>query len=158
MADRNNTYLYGTAAPKQVPEMPQRAPRRQSDIEKRKIERQQQEIEQNRARATRIGGLFTMLVVAAMAVLLFTCSGYISLINAGTSNEKKINSLQSELEDLKNANDQRQLAIDTSINYEYIYRVATEELGMVYANPDQIVNYESGESSYVIQFSDVPSK
>lgn len=158
MADRNNTYLYGTAAPKQAPEMPQRAPRRQSDIEKRKIERQQQEIEQNRARATRIGGLFTMLVVAAMAVLLFTCSGYISLINAGTSNEKKINSLQSELEDLKNATDQRQLAIDTSINYEYIYRVATEELGMVYANPDQIVNYESGESSYVIQFSDVPSK
>lgn len=158
MTDRNNTYVYGTAAPKHAPEVPRRVPRRQSDIERKRIERQQQEIEQNRARATRIGGLFTMLVVAAMAVLLFTCSGYIGLINTRTGNEKTINSLQSELEELKNANDQRQLAIDTSINYEYIYKVATEELGMVYANPDQVVDYESGESNYVIQFSDVPSK
>lgn len=158
MADRNNTYLYGTAAPKRVPEVPQRVHRRHSEIERRRIERQQQEIEQNRVRATRIGGLFTVLMVAAMAVLLFTCSGYIGLINNRTSNEKTINTLQSELEDLKNTNDQRQLAIDTSINYEYIYKVATEELGMVYADPNQVVDYESGESNYVIQFSDVPSR
>lgn len=158
MTERNNAYVYGSAAPKRAPEVPQRIPRRQAEPDRRRHEKQQQEIEQNRARATRIGGLFTMLVVAAMSVLLFTCSGYISLINKKTSNEKTISALQEELEDLRNDNDQKQLAIDTSINYEYIYKVATEELGMVYVNPDQVVNYESGESSYVIQFSDVPSR
>ena len=158
MTDKNNAYVYGNAAPKRTPEIPKRIPRRQSDIERRRLERQHEEAEINRARATSISGLFTLLVIAAMAVLLFTCTGYVGLMDKKTSNEKTIRSLQTELDNLKNENDQRQLAIDTSINYEYIYKVATEELGMVYADPDHVVNYDSGESNYVIQYSDVPSK
>ena len=83
---------------------------------------------------------------------------FISLQSDTTENKKQIAALQSEIAELKELNDQKQLAIDTSIDYDYIYKVATEELGMMHAESDQIVRYESGESEYVIQYMNVPSK
>ena len=37
----------------------------------------------------------------------------------------------------------------------YIYKVATEELGMVYPSCSQIVSYDSEDSEYVVQYKDV---
>ena len=90
--------------------------------------------------------------------MLFTCTNYVSLINAKSTNASKISTLQAQLEELKIENDQKELSIDTSIDYEYIYNVAVEELGMVYASEDQIINYKSGESEYVMQFKDIPER
>ena len=98
------------------------------------------------------------MIAAAIGVMLFTCTNYVSLINAKSTNAGKISTLQAQLEELKIENDQKELSIDTSIDYEYIYNVAVEELGMVYASEDQIINYKSGESEYVMQFKDIPER
>ena len=42
------------------------------------------------------------------------------------------------------------------MDLDYIYDVATKELGMVYANKDQILLYDKTESEYVRQYEDVP--
>ena len=47
------------------------------------------------------------------------------------------------------------MSINSSIDYNYIYKVATEELGMVYPSQNQIVNYDSEDSEYVVQYKDV---
>lgn len=159
MADRRYRagYVQGSAAPVQTEEVPVRIPRRREEIseDERKRRRQERNVQRNREKATRIGGLFTVLIIAAMAVMLFTCVKYISYTNAKSSNAKKITALQSELEELREANDQRQFAIDTSIDYDYIYKVATDSLGMIYASKEQIIKYQSKESEYVMQFKDI---
>ena len=38
-----------------------------------------------------------------------------------------------------------------------IYRIATEELGMVYANRDQVLLFDKTENGYVRQFEEIPS-
>ena len=40
----------------------------------------------------------------------------------------------------------------------YVYKVATEELGMVYANKDQVRLYNKTESEYVRQYEDIPEQ
>ena len=160
MADRRyeTEYLYGSAAPQRVAEEPVRVPRRKtgSQAEERQRQEQNRRIEENRERATKIGGVFTLLIAAAIGIMLFTCTNYVSLINEKSKNADRISSLQSELEELKVENDLRELSIDTSIDYDYIYNVATKELGMIYASPDQVIKYQSGESEYVMQFGDIP--
>ncbi len=160
MSDRryNSEYMYGSAVPQRVVEEPVRVPRRKNgnSAEERKRQEQNRKIEENRARATRIGGVFTLLIAAAIGVMLFTCTNYVTLINQKSNNAGRISSLQSELDNMKLENDLKELSIDTSIDYEYIYNVATEELGMVYASPEQIIKYQSGESEYVMQFADIP--
>ena len=152
MADNryNTEYMYGSEAPQRREDVPVRVPRRKNGNVSQERQRQAHDrrIEENRARATRVGGVFTLLIAAAIGVMLFTCTNYVSLINT----------LQAQLEELKIENDQKELSIDTSIDYEYIYNVAVEELGMVYASEDQIINYKSGESEYVMQFKDIPER
>ena len=155
MADNryNTEYMYGSEAPQRREDVPVRVPRRKNGNVA-----QDRRIEENRARATRVGGVFTLLIAAAIGVMLFTCTNYVSLINTKSTNAGKISTLQAQLEELKIENDQKELSIDTSIDYEYIYNVAVEELGMVYASEDQIINYKSGESEYVMQFKDIPER
>ncbi len=46
--------------------------------------------------------------------------------------------------------------INTDTNLDYVYKVATEELGMVYANSNQVVLYDKTDNEYVRQYDDIP--
>ena len=47
-------------------------------------------------------------------------------------------------------------SINTSLNLDEVYRIATEELGMVYPSKDQVILYNKTESEYVRQYEDIP--
>ena len=47
--------------------------------------------------------------------------------------------------------------ISTLVDLDYIYQVATEELGMTYASDDQVIYYDKSESEYVRQYEDIPT-
>ena len=81
---------------------------------------------------------------------------YISKVNQKNEQAKEITQLQEQLNELKENNDRKQLAIDTSVDFNYIYDIATNDLGMIHADAEQVISYESGESEYVIQYSDIP--
>ena len=47
-------------------------------------------------------------------------------------------------------------SINSSIDLNKIYEIATKELGMVYARRDQVLLYDKTESEYVRQYEDIP--
>lgn len=151
-------YVSGSAAPARRYEEPVREPRRRNITkeEERRL-RQQHYVKENQQAASRFGALYTMFLVAAVVVTLMVCAKYISLINTNSDMSKKITAAQTQITSLKEKNDLMKLSIDTSIDYDYIFKVATEELGMVYPSQSQIIPYSSGESEYVIQYSDIPT-
>ena len=162
MASRqgSNRYIHGSAALDVQVNSPVRVPRRKEVLTREEIRRRELEryAEENRRRASRFGAFYTGVITLAVSVTMFICANYISLFNQKSDNGREINKLQKELTELKEVNDLKQLEIDTSINYDYIYKVATEELGMVHAGSGQIVEYKSGESEYVIQYEDIFGK
>ena len=148
-------YVYGAAAPKREYAAPKREPQRvDKEAEKQRVREHQ--ASENRRKASRFGALYTFFVVTAVGITLFVCTSYIKQINMQNERNKEIVMLKEQLNELKEANDQRELTIDTSVDFNYIYNVATKELGMVHASPEQVIAYESGESEYVIQYSNVP--
>ena len=159
MAKRNYYYneevVYGSAAPKREVAAPKREPRHITK-EEREAKQREQYASENRRKAGRFGALYTFFVVTAVAITLFVCTSYIKEINTQSEQNKEIARLQEQLNEMREANDQKELTIDTSVDFNYIYNVATKELGMVHASPEQIVAYESGESEYVIQYSNIP--
>ena len=68
-----------------------------------------------------------------------------------------IKELEQELDALRSENDITQTRINTSVDLDYVYQVATEELGMVYAGKDQVLMYHQTESEYVRQYEDIPT-
>lgn len=73
-----------------------------------------------------------------------------------TTRMDHIKELEQELDALRSENDITQTRINTSVDLDYVYQVATEELGMVYAGKDQVLMYHQTESEYVRQYEDIP--
>lgn len=96
-----------------------------------------------------------MLTLAAICALSI-CVSYLHIQSSIASRIHNIEALERELEELKSENDALQTAINTDIDLDYVYKVATEELGMVYANRSQVLLYDKTESEYVRQYEDIP--
>ena len=170
MAERKNYrngYVYGTAA-RELAE-PSRKEfetiREHETVQRRRNLSKEEQREQlkkhyaqeNIRKASKIGALYTLFIAAAVGVTFFVCAQYIMIINQGNEQSSRIVALQEEYNAIREENDQKKLSIDTAVDYNYIYDVATKELGMIHAGSEHVVKYESGESEYVIQYTDVLS-
>lgn len=162
MASRNRktlhqTYISGNTAPAAVPV---REPRRPEAPEKQQSARQRRavsyRVRRNQEKALYVDLPYVLVLVAAVACVLYICVNYLHIQSSMTYRIHHIEDLESRLEQLKAENDALETRINTDIDLNYIYKVATEELGMVYANRDQVLLYDRTESEYVRQYEDIP--
>ena len=100
--------------------------------------------------------IYMLFLTVAAAMVLWSCVTYLQLQAETTSRVKNIAALETELEDLKKENDDNYTRIMTSVDLDYIRDVAINELGMVYADEDQVILYDGGTKDYVRQSQEVP--
>lgn len=148
---KNQVYIYGSAVRKTIPmERPQRttrpAPRRRID----------QTVRRNQEKALYMDLPYVVMLTLAAACVLYLCVGYLKTQSSMTGRIYQIEKLEKKLEQLKSENDALATRIQTSVDLDYVYKVATEELGMVYANRNQVLLYDKTESEYVRQYEDIP--
>ena len=97
-------------------------------------------------------------VVATIAatIVLLLCVNYVRLQSELTKHSKNVTALQEELADLKEENTTKYNAVVDSVNLDEIREKAINQLGMTYATPDQIVEYDNPASDYVKQYENIP--
>ena len=99
--------------------------------------------------------LFLSLAVVLMAL---TLSWYISLQSQITGSVKNIATLQSQLNTLKQENDEAYNRANGTIDLDEVKRIAIQEYGMTYATEGQIVTYsDGGGNDYVRQIAPIPT-
>ena len=101
--------------------------------------------------------LYMIFLAAASCMVLWSCVNYRQLQAETTSRVKHIASLETELEDLRKENNDNYTRIMTSVDLDHIRDVAINELGMVYAEPNQVILYDGGTDDYVRQNGSIPS-
>ena len=99
---------------------------------------------------------YIAVLITASVFTLGLCFSYIQMQTSINTRISSIEAKKQQLDQLKSENDALQNSIDTSVNLDEIYRVATQELGMVYAGKDQTITYDKTESEYVRQYEDIP--
>ena len=133
--------------------------RKETVVTPKQVQKQKevsQRVRTNRSKAMHMNkGYVTFLAVAAM-VTLFACVQYLQLQSDITSRSKHITSLQQELSAAKEANTTKYNAIMNTMNLEEIRDIAMNEFGMVYADEDQIVKYQSPTGKTVTQYATIP--
>ena len=148
----SSSYVDGNTVRKLSP-----APQQAEPVRKvREQERRSRRTRRNRDRALYMDGPYVFCLTVAAIATLFLCMNYLRVQSSITTRVHNIESLELQLENLKSENDALQTRIETSVDLEHVYKVATEELGMVYANKDQILLYDKTESEYVRQYEDIP--
>lgn len=101
---------------------------------------------------------FVMVLTVAAICTLYFCISYLQIQSSIAARLNRIETLEKEIETLKADNDALETRINTSVDLDYVYKVATEELGMVYANKNQVRLYNKTESEYVRQYEDIPKR
>ena len=101
--------------------------------------------------------LYMIFLAAASCMVLWSCVNYLQLQAETTSRVKHLASLETELEDLRKENNDNYTRIMTSVDLDHIRDVAINELGMVYAEPNQVILYDGGTDDYVRQNGSIPS-
>lgn len=102
--------------------------------------------------------LYMVFLAAAACMVLWSCVQYLELQEETTSRVKNIASLETQLEEMRKENDDNYTRIITSVDLDYIKDVAINELGMVYAQEDQVILYDGGTRDYVRQNGEIPSE
>nr|WP_296267031.1 hypothetical protein [uncultured Merdimonas sp.] len=114
------------------------------------------QVRRNRRQAMHMNPAYVIFLAVAAVAALVICINYIQLQSAITEHSKTITAMQEELADLKEENTTRENAVLDSVNLDEVRERAQNELGMVYASQDQIVNYEDPATDYVKQYEDIP--
>lgn len=122
------------------------------------IKKQNQNVRKNRERALRMDLPYLLILVVAVAFSLYFFYTYLSVQTSITTSMRDIENNQKQLLALKNENDALEMSINAHIDLDNIYRLATEELGMVYAGSEQIIKYDRAEREQVRQYEEIPQR
>ena len=143
-------YMYGNVVTK-----PEYTPNKKktSAKSKKKVSRQ---VQKNRNRALRMNGAYVVFLTIAATIVLLLCVNYVRLQSEVTKHSKNVTALQEKLADMKEENTTKYNAVVDSVNLDEIRERAINELGMTYATPDQIVEYDNPAADYVKQYENIP--
>lgn len=103
-----------------------------------------------------VSGVSVLILTVAAILTLLICVQYVQLQTELTVRLKHINSLETQLNDLTILNNEADKRINCYVDLNYIYQMATEELGMSYANEEQIAFYTNSGAEYVRQYENIP--
>lgn len=154
-ADYRSAYVQGNAARKLKTESAAINIPLQTE-EQLEEKRQRRKKEQQIRRANKMNLAYTIVVTAVLAVIFTICYQYLNLQATAKANATEVSKLKSQLMTMTDNNDEMEVDIKASINYDDIYNTAVNDLGMIYPNKSQVITYKSSESEYVKQYQDVP--
>lgn len=146
----NQMYVYGNVAPQPVYE-PQRR-----EVEEPRRTRTSKQVRKNRSKALHMNRAYVLFLAVAAMAMLIVCVNYIQLRSSIISRSANITALQEELSSLREENNTKYNVVMDSVNLEDVRTTAIEQLGMVYANKDQIVEYDNPTGGYVKQYEEIP--
>lgn len=99
---------------------------------------------------------YISFMIASVLVVCVVLMGYINLQSDITNRVTHISKMESELNNLKLANDETYTKIMSNVDLDEIKRIAIGELGMKYAKEGQVITYSGEGSDYVRQYGDIP--
>ncbi len=151
--NRHTGYQYGSAVRKLETAAPEVRPYNPARHEEQEQERRlrRREIRRN----NRINLIYTTVLALCATAVFAICYQYLNLQADIKANNATVVELQNQLNSIKAENNSHESEINASIDYNAIYDTAVNELGMVYPNRSQVINYDSKESEYVKQYKDI---
>ncbi|MBR1759287.1 MAG: hypothetical protein IJ744_11280 [Lachnospiraceae bacterium] len=176
MSDYNvNSYMTGNTARNLAPQhdihrnIYQERIERRERLERERIAKEEEErllreaeaeslARAERSLARNLDAFSLLILVAAIAVTMYTMVSFLTVNSDVTNMSKKVVSLEKQIIELENINEAAIAKANASVDLNEVYRVATEELGMVHASRNRVITYESTQSDYVKQYNDVPKQ
>lgn len=101
---------------------------------------------------------YVLFLAAVSLVCLVMCVTYLHIQSDITNTRAAVAGLKTQISTLQSQNDALQYSINSNVNAEHVYKVATTKLGMAQATDNQISTYKPSDSGFTVQYGDIPVK
>ncbi len=164
-AVRHTNYEQETSPRKrQVEEVPVRKPRtvdpaRRTSPKKQAVQKKVQQpkvYREPKERTSLMTPFFAVYATVVLAVVLVFAFRMLATQTALASAANQVAELENTLNEINQENTKLEALVDSGIDLEYIYQVATNELGLVATGESQVIYYDQIESGYVRQDEIIP--
>ena len=162
MAAVSGNRMYGTvyqsgSAARALPEIPERELRREK---REQVKKARQEIEvrvrEKRRAANEFSKVQMLSIGAALAVFIASVSFFLVCLSSQQSMKNDIERLEYQIQTTQHESAILRNLKNSSIDYDTVYRVATEELGMTIPMKQQVVHYQEPYVEFVHKYGDIP--
>ncbi|MBQ4425833.1 MAG: hypothetical protein II882_08895 [Lachnospiraceae bacterium] len=102
--------------------------------------------------------VYTMLLAGLVVMFGLLCFHFLRANASLTASRNNIYRLENRLAELKADNNTTQNRLEAQTDLKEVYRVATEELGMVYPDNNEHILFDSQAREYVRQYEDIPRR
>jgi cell division protein FtsL len=113
---------------------------------------------QNRQNALTLNGAHVAFLAVVSIVCLMMCVAYLYIQSNITATRSNITDLKDSISTVQSQNNALNYSINSYVNVDHVYKVATTKLGMKQASDKQISNYKASDSGYTLQYGDIPNK
>ena len=113
--------------------------------------------ERSHARALGAGRTYVIFLALVSLLTVLMCVYYLRLKATIIAQVNDNERLEAQLVSMRSENDALLENVNNSVDWETVRDVAINKLGMKYATEDQIVWYNTDDSSYIKQYGDIPS-
>ena len=145
-------YIDGNTVRKEQP-----APKRPEKVEVRR-KHLSVTARKNREKAKRLNAVQCVTMAVACLICVIMCV-QVLMAKAKVINMKhQIRVTQSRINELRVENNALEDSILLGADLDYIYKYATQKLGMVYPTEDQVIRFDRSEEGYVHQNEDIPTE
>ena len=144
-SDERYTYVEGSAVRKL-----QTAP-----AKKEKTQNRTRAVRRYKVKAVPMNRGYIAVMAIALIIVCSVLMGYVKLHSDITNHISSISKLESQLNELRLANDETYTKIMSSVELDEIKRIAVNELGMKYAKEGQVIEYTGEGNDYVRQYSEI---
>lgn len=150
-----NTVRKMQAAPVYEPQRkPQQRPERTPEQE-RELRQRKAAAKRNQQRTMAMNGRYVLFLSAVTLVCAIVAGLFVMMQADVTANMRNIAALESQISELKIANDAAEKRLETTVNLDQIKAEALS-LGMTYPAEEQIVTYSVDRADYMNQYSAIP--
>lgn len=114
---------------------------------------------QEQVRTKTLSGInLASLAVLTVAIIatLYMCTEYLKIQYKVSQMNNTIITMEKKLSIMTKMNNAEFESVNTKNDLDHIYKVAVQDLGMVYPNENKVIKYQRGKEDYVRQYQDIP--
>jgi len=151
--DEGQDYVHGNVVP--LPDYhPDSLPH--DEISKPPKKRLDPQIKRNRRREQSLSTGYSAYLLAVSIMVVAICIFYLQLQSDNMRRANHVVSLRHQLTEITEINNTAYQSVVRSIDLDYIRVIAIQELGMVTATSDLVIEYQNPSSSYVTMHNEIP--
>lgn len=105
----------------------------------------------------RVNVPYVLMLLAVTVLFAYLCFSYLKVQASINASMNRIANLEEQITKVRSENAVRENRLSAQMDLEEVFRIAVDEMGMVYPDENEVVEYSEQMREYVRQYENIPN-